>query len=205
MDVPGKKLKRGFYLRSTLNVARDLLRTTIVYHHPRGVLAAHIVETEAYIGEDDPACHAAVGRTTRNNVMYGPGGFGYIYFIYGMYNCFNVVTERRGFPAAVLIRAVEPAVGEEVMAANSPPNCRLLTNGPGKFCRAFGLTRRQNGLDLTGSKLYLVEREEYTPDIAVTRRIGINKGAEKPWRFYDANSRYVSNRRISEVKSSKRG
>lgn len=200
MVIPGKKLKRGFYQRATLDVARDLLRTTIVYHHPRGVMAAHIVETEAYIGEDDPACHAAVGRTERNDVMYGPGGFGYIYFIYGMYNCFNVVTERKGFPAAALVRAVEPVYGEDIMAANSPPNCRLLTNGPGKFCRAFGLTRRQNGLDLTGRTLYLIEREGYVPDLIVTRRIGINRGSEKPWRFYDGNSRFVSGRRITTDK-----
>jgi DNA-3-methyladenine glycosylase len=205
MNVPGKKLKREFYLRSTLRVAWNLLGTTIVYRHPHGVLAARIVETEAYIGEDDPACHAAVGRTARNDVMYGPGGFGYIYFIYGMYNCFNVVTERTGFPAAVLIRAVEPMGGEEIMKANSPANCRLLTNGPGKFCRAYGLTRRQNGLDLTGSTLYIVERENYTPDVVITRRIGIKKGAEKPWRFYDRNSRFVSGRRIEKIRLSRRG
>lgn len=200
MVIPGKKLKRGFYERATLDVAWDLLRTTIVYHTARGVLAAHIVETEAYIGEEDPACHAAVGRTERNDVMYGPGGFGYIYFIYGMYNCFNIVTERKGFPAAVLIRAVEPVCGEDIMAANSPPNCRLLTNGPGKFCRAFGLTRQQNGMDLTGPTLYLIEHEDYTPDVVTTRRIGINKGSEKLWRFYDGNSRFVSGRRITKNK-----
>lgn len=205
MDVPGKKLTRGFYLRPTLRVARDLLGTTLVYHHSKGILAARIVETEAYIGEDDPACHAAVGRTSRNDVMYGPGGFGYIYFIYGMYNCFNVVTERKGFPAAVLVRAVEPVLGEDIMKANSPASCRMVTNGPGKFCRAFGLTRRENGLDLTGPTLYVVEDENYAPDVVITRRIGINKGAEKPWRFYDRNSRFVSGRRITGTKLSKRG
>lgn len=205
MTASGEKLKRGFYVRPTLQVAQDLLGATIVYHHPKGVLAARIVETEAYVGEDDPACHAAVGRTTRNAVMYGPGGFGYIYFIYGMYNCFNVVTERKGFPAAVLIRAVEPVQGGEIMRTNSPDNCRILTNGPGKFCRAFGLTRRQNGLDLTGPTLYLHGRNDYAPDIVVTRRIGISKGADKPWRFFDRNSRFVSNRRKSEIKSSRRG
>jgi DNA-3-methyladenine glycosylase len=107
-DPSGKKLTRSFYLRPTLEVARELLRKTIVYRHRAGILAADIVEVEAYIGEDDPACHAAVGRTTRNAVMYGPGGFSYIYFIYGMYNCFNIVTEKTGLPAAVLVRAVEP-------------------------------------------------------------------------------------------------
>jgi len=192
MTHDGTNLPRSFYVRPTLSVARDLLSTTLIYHHPQGILAANIVEAEAYIGEDDPACHAAVGRTERNRVMYEPGGYVYIYFIYGMYHCFNIVTERKGFPAAVLIRAVEPVSGEDIMAANSPADCPFATNGPGKFCRAFGLTREQNGLDLTGPTIYLVERKEYTPSIGVSRRIGISKGADKPWRFFDENSRYVS-------------
>ncbi len=192
MNPEGKKLKRGFYLRPTLVVAQELLRKTIVFHHPKGLLAADIVETEAYIGEDDPACHAAVGPTDRNSVMYGQGGHGYIYFIYGMYYCFNVVTERAGFPAAVLIRAVEPVCGEDIMAANSPANCRLPTNGPGKFCRAFGLTREHNGFDLTDNILYLVERKSHPPDIGVSPRVGIRRAAEHPWRFFDRSSKYVS-------------
>lgn len=192
MELQGKKLARNFYLRPTLTVAEDLLRTAIVYHHPEGVLSARIVEVEAYIGEDDPACHAAVGRTQRNDIMYERGGFSYIYFIYGMYHCFNIVTEKRGFPAAVLVRAVEPETGEDIMAANSPPKTRLLTNGPGKFCRAFGLDRRHNGLDLTGAELYLVHRDEYVPDVGISRRIGIRKGMEKRWRFFDRRSRFVS-------------
>jgi DNA-3-methyladenine glycosylase len=192
MNLKGKKLPRSFYLRSTLEVASELLRKTIVYNHPDGIMAADIVETEAYIGEDDPACHAAVGRTERNSIMYGKGGFGYIYFIYGMYHCFNVVTEKSGFPAAVLIRAVEPVAGEEMMAFNSPGSTKLLTNGPGKFCRAFGLAKRHNGVDLTGSQLYLIERSNPIPQIGSSRRIGIKKGADKPWRFFDMNSKFVS-------------
>jgi len=192
MDLEGRKLKRNFYLRPTLIVAEELLRKTIVFRHPEGLLAADIVETEAYIGEDDPACHAAVGPTDRNSVMYRKGGYGYIYFIYGMYYCFNVVTERAGFPAAVLIRAVEPVCGEEIMAGNSPAGCRLPTNGPGKFCRAFGLTRDHNGLDLTGDILYLVERKSNRPDIGISQRVGVRKAADRPWRFFDRDSRYVS-------------
>jgi DNA-3-methyladenine glycosylase len=194
MMLRGKKLNRGFYLRPTLTVARELVRKTIVYHHPDGIMAADIVETEAYIGEDDPACHAAVGRTERNDVMYGKGGHSYIYFIYGMYNCFNVVTEKSGFPAAVLIRAVEPVAGKDIMTANSPNGTRILTNGPGKFCRAFGLTRDQNGVDLTGAEIYLIDRKNTTPQIEISSRIGIKKGGEKSWRFYDENSHYVSRR-----------
>jgi len=192
MNIKGKKLPRGFYLQPTLVVASELIGKTIVYHHPDGTMAADIVEAEAYIGEDDPACHAAVGRTDRNSVMYDKGGTSYIYFIYGMYHCFNIVTEKPGFPAAVLIRAVEPVVGEEIMAAHSPRGCKILTNGPGKFCRAFGLTRDHNGRDLTGSEIYLIDRGNHRPMVKTSRRIGIKKGAEKPWRFYQADSRYVS-------------
>jgi DNA-3-methyladenine glycosylase len=192
MDIKGKKLTRGFYTRTTLDVAEDLLRKTIVYHCPKGLMAADIVETEAYIGEDDPACHAAVGPTERNRVMYGRGGHSYIYFIYGMYHCFNIVTEKAGYPAAVLLRAVEPVLGQELMAANSPRGSRLLTNGPGKFCRAFGLTRKHNGMDLTGSQIYIIDRKDSRPRIESSSRIGIKKGADRPWRFYDAASRYIS-------------
>lgn len=190
--VKGKKLPRGFYLRPTLAVASDLIGKTIVYHHPDGVMAADIVEAEAYIGEDDPACHAAVGRTDRNSVMYDKGGKSYIYFIYGMYHCFNIVTEKPGFPAAVLIRAVEPVMGRKIMAAHSPARTKMLTNGPGKFCRAFGLSREQNGLDLTGSEIYLIDRRNHRPAVETSRRIGIRKGSDKPWRFFDTASPYVS-------------
>jgi DNA-3-methyladenine glycosylase len=192
MNPEGKKLTRSFYVRPTLTVARELLGKTIVFNHPAGIVAGDIVETEAYIGEDDPACHAAVGRTERNDVMYGRGGHAYIYFIYGMYHCFNIVTEKSDFPAAVLIRAVEPVAGEEIMASNSPAGTKIMTNGPGKFCRAFGLTREQNCLSLTGPELYLIDRGNHSPEIQVSKRIGIKKGADKPWRFFDAGSKYVS-------------
>jgi len=194
MRLSGRRLPRSFYLRPTLDVAQDLIRKTIVYHHPEGVVAGDIVEVEAYIGEDDPACHAAVGLTERNRVMYGNGGFCYIYFIYGMYHCLNVVTERRQFPAAVLIRAVEPVAGREIMVANSPAACRKLTDGPGKLCRAFGLTRRQNGLDLTGSILYLIDRGHGAPSIGMSQRIGVRRGADRRWRFFDQDSDYILRR-----------
>jgi DNA-3-methyladenine glycosylase len=192
MIFPHRKLPRGFYLRPTLEVAADLLRKTLVFHHPAGVLAADIVETEAYIGEDDPACHAAVGRTARNDIMYAAGGHCYIYFIYGMHYCLNVVTERKGFPAAVLIRAAEPVEGQAIMAANSSGKSPFHTNGPGKLCRAFGLTRRENGLDLTGPQMYIVDRGGAAPRIGVSARIGVRNGADKQWRFFDRDSAYVS-------------
>ena len=192
MDLKGKKIPRSFYLRPTLEIAEDLLGKTIVYRHPDGLIAADIVEAEAYIGEDDPACHAAVGPTERNRVMYGRGGHSYIYFIYGMYHCFNIVTEKAGFPAAVLIRAVEPIRGEAIMAANSPAGTRLLTSGPGKFCRAFGLIRDQNDVDLTGNEIYLLDRGQKPSQVITSPRIGIKKAARRHWRFYDAASKYVS-------------
>lgn len=193
MHLKGKKLDRTFYTRPTLTVARDLLGKTIVYHHPKGILAADIVEVEAYIGEDDPACHAAVCRTERNRIMYEIGGHCYIYFIYGMYYCFNIVTERKDFPAAVLIRGVEPVIGQDIMAGHFKRQSKILTNGPGKFCKAFDLTRAQNGMDLTGTELYLIDRGLSPVPVQTSPRIGIKKGMDRPWRFFDANSEYVSN------------
>ncbi len=180
------KLDRAFYLRPTLEVAGDLVGKYLVYSTPSGIISARLVEVEAYIGENDPACHAAVGKTPRNEIMYGPGGFSYIYFIYGMYHCLNVVTEQEGFPAAVLIRGAEPEEGLALMRRNfDKPAGNRLTNGPGKLCRAFGLNRDENGLDLTGSKLYLEDRGYKPVKIERSRRIGIKKGLGKKWRFYE--------------------
>lgn len=196
MNRPFKKLERDFYLRPTLDVARDLIRKTILFNHPSGLMAADIVETEAYVGESDPACHAAPGRTKRNGIMYEVGGRAYLYLIYGMYHCFNIVTERGDFPAAVLIRAVEPVSGLEIIKRHSPVanKGRALTDGPGKFCRAFDLTLEQNGLDLTGDILYLEHRQKKEPRIEISRRIGISKGVDKMWRFFDADSDCASRR-----------
>jgi len=194
MSLAGTRLLRTFYFRPTLDVARDLLYKTLVYEHPDGLIAADIVEVEAYIGEDDPACHAAPGKTGRNAIMYGPGGYAYIYFIYGMYHCFNIVTERSGFPAAVLVRAAEPVAGVDLMRRNSPPSCRKPTDGPGKLCRAFGLTREQNGLDLTAGKLYLLDRGKKAAEVMTSRRIGIKKAIDRRWRFFDAKSPFISRR-----------
>ncbi len=190
------KLIRSFYARPTLEVAPELIGKYIIYHSPLGKLSAKIVEVEAYIGENDPACHAARGRTPRNYVMFGPPGFAYIYFVYGMYHCLNFVTEPEGLPAAVLVRAAEPDEGEQIMRRLSPGNERhKLLNGPGKFCRSFGLTRDQNGLDLTGHRLYLEHRSAVIANIKQTERIGIKVGNERPWRFYDEDSKAVSKQR----------
>ena len=188
-----KKLPRSFYNRPTIEVARDLIGKYIVYNSPGGKMSARIVEVEAYIGQDDPACHAARGKTRRNAVMFGKPGFSYIYFIYGMYHCLNFVTEKEGQAAAVLLRAAEPCEGIEIMMPQSPnqKEYRLLS-GPGKFCRAFGLTREQNGLDLTGNLLYLEDRRTGSVNVGQTPRIGINHGTELLWRFYDTDSDAVS-------------
>ncbi len=188
-----KKLPMEFYTRPTLEVARDLIGKVLVYNSDGARVSARLVEVEAYIGRDDPACHAAVGRTERNAVMFGPGGFGYIYFIYGMYYCLNVVTENEGFPAAVLIRAAEPQDGEDILRMRYRADHKnLLTNGPGKLCKAFGLTREQNGLDLTGPTLYLEDCDYRPGKIMRTERIGIKVGRDKLWRFYEDGSRFVS-------------
>jgi len=192
-----QKLNRSFYTRPTLEVAFDLIGKYLVFKNGTDLIGARLVEVEAYIGEDDPACHAAVGKTARNKVMYGPGGFTYIYFIYGMYYCLNVVTETSDFPAAVLIRAAEPVDGIEIMKQNyTNPGKGMPTNGPGKLCKAFGLNREHNGLDLTGPKLYLEDRG-YKPDkIERTKRIGIKKAVGKRWRFIETSSAYVSVKKI---------
>ena len=193
MSSGGKKLDRDFYLRPTLEVAQNLIGKYLVYNDKERIISVRLVEVEAYIGEDDPACHASVGRTARNEIMYGIGGLCYIYFIYGMYHCLNIVAEREGFPAAVLIRGAEPTEGIEIMQSNYPnvKNGRY-TNGPGKLCKALGLTREKNGLDLTGNSLYLENRGYKVKKIKKTARIGIKKGVKRNWRFLDSDSEWVS-------------
>jgi len=188
-----EKLPRRFYARPTLAVAPELLGKHLVFESPRGRLVGRIVEVEAYIGEDDPACHAARGRTARNEVMFGPPGYSYVYFIYGMYHCLNVVTEREGFAAAVLIRAAEVISGRDAMIASmkTKPHVQPLS-GPGRLCRALGLTREHNGLDLTGDVLYLEAPVAGPVRVATSARVGISSGTEKLWRFYDADSEALS-------------
>ena len=161
-----KRLPRSFFDRPTVTVAQELLGKTLVFGDHRG----RITETEAYIGQDDPACHAARGMTPRTRPMFGPPGFSYIYFIYGMYFCLNIVTEEEGFPAAVLIRGLLHEDGTHY-------------NGPGKLCRALGLTKEQNEIDMIMSKeLYVLDTPSW-PSFEATPRIGIKQGLDKHWRF----------------------
>jgi len=192
------RLDISFFKRETLQVAGDLLGRRLVRHVDGQRLSGVIVEVEAYIGEDDPACHAARGRTARTQVMYGPPGRSYVYFIYGMYHCLNVVTEREDFPAAVLIRALEPQEGWEAMRqrrASRP--YRELTNGPGKLCQALEIDRRLNDINLaTHNGLFLEEGEPAGAEhIAISPRIGLNApgwAAEAPWRVYVTGNPFVS-------------
>ena len=185
-------LPREFYLQPTLEVARCLLGKVIIHRTRRGILSGRIVETEAYT-RNDPACHACNGMTKRNAMMFGEPGHAYVYFTYGMYHCFNAVTAPEGVGEAVLVRAVEPLEGVEIMEENRGTD--VLTNlcsGPGKFCMAFGLDRRHNGLDLTGRDLAIVDDGFLPGKIVTTTRIGIRQGADLPWRFYLAHNRHVS-------------
>lgn len=182
-------LSHSFYLRPTLEVARDLLGRTLVRTLDGQRLAGRISEVEAYVGEDDLASHAARGPTPRNRAMYGPGGLAYVYLIYGMHHCLNVVTEDVDFPAAVLIRSIEPLQGVATMRANRAIGTRNgLTDGPAKLCQALAIDRRLNSHDLArGIELWL-EAGEPVPDAAVQTTPRINVGGDDrsktiPWRF----------------------
>ena len=187
-------LSRAVYLRPTLTVARDLLGRILVRKTAGGILAGRIVETEAYLGERDPASHAYRGRTPRNEAMFLEGGRLYVYFTYGMHFCSNVVTGPAGVARAVLLRAVEPLLGEEAMRARrgigTGPD---VTNGPARLCQAFGIGREENGIDLTGGALFIARgRGVNARKIGVSGRIGVSAGAEKPWRFFVSGNRCVS-------------
>jgi DNA-3-methyladenine glycosylase len=169
------KLARDFYARPTLAVARDLLGCVLVHRH-RGVeRAGRIVEVEAYVGPRDRACHASRGRTARTEPMFGPPGHAYVYLVYGMHHCLNVVTEEEGFPAAVLLRALEPLSG-----------VRGSASGPGRLCRAMGIDLSENRADLCGDRLFLRPGER-PARIARSPRIGVDYAgfwARMPWRFF---------------------
>jgi DNA-3-methyladenine glycosylase len=190
------RLSRAFYEQPTVAVARRLLGKYLVRIDDAGVRAGMILETEAYVGPDDKASHASRGRTPRTSVMFGPAGFAYIYLIYGMHHCLNIVTEQEDYPAAVLIRAVEPGEGLELMREQRPVlDVRRLTNGPGKLCQAFGIDRRLNGLDLCGEVLFIEDRGTSLVDIVATTRVGVDYAGpwkDKPWRFYIAGHPGVS-------------
>ena len=183
-------LHRRFYLVPPDVVARNLLGK-LVMHHLRGErLIGRIIEAEAYLGASDPASHMYRGKTARNAVLFGPAGFSYIYFIYGMHYCLNFSCGEPGEPGGVLIRALEPIAGLETMARlrglSGPEKRKQLCSGPGRLCQALGITReRDNGLDVTrtDSRLQVLEDGSRPPSILVTPRIGISKAEDLPLRF----------------------
>jgi DNA-3-methyladenine glycosylase len=203
LRTKGTRLRRSFYSRPTIDVARDLLGKVLVRASPAGVAAGLIVEAEAYIGEADPACHASPGPTNRNQPLYGEPGYAYVYLNYGIHYLVNAVTEPQGSPAAVLIRALEPLDGIPLMrrrrargtarAATSIPVYELC-RGPGNLTRALGITLAQNRADLCGQDLWIEDRGDRPASIAWSRRIGITAGVEQEWRCYVEGSKAVSSR-----------
>jgi DNA-3-methyladenine glycosylase len=187
-------LPAKFYDRDTEQVARDLLGAVLRCTTANGVASGRIVETEAYLGEHDLACHAAAGLTARTRWLYGAPGTAYVYFIYGVHWCFNAVTRAVGSPSAVLVRALEPLDGVELMRERrGEVRDRDLTNGPGKLCEALGITGALNGQPLRKSAIEILRGEEITDSrVRVTPRIGITKSAEWPLRWYVADNAYVS-------------
>jgi DNA-3-methyladenine glycosylase len=187
----GPILKREFYERSTIAVARGLLGKVLVH----GPTAGTIVETEAYPGGDDLASHSARGITDRTRVIFGPPGHAYVYFIYGMYECLNIVAEPAGKPGGVLIRALEPVAGLEMMYRRRPGARRVtdLASGPGKLTLAMAITRAHYGVDMTrGSLVVRDPAEPRRVEIEVTPRIGIRECADRPLRFLIRGNPFVS-------------
>ena len=193
-------LQEMFYQQDTITVARELLGKILVHESREGTTTGRIVETEAYRGPEDRAAHSSEGRrTARNEVMFGQKGHAYVYFIYGLYYCFNVTAGNvPGKPEAVLIRALEPVAGEAIMAKRRGQQVKVanLTNGPSKLCMAMSISKAQNKTDLTAPPLY-IEDDSLVPqdDIVETTRVGVDYSGEwknKPWRFYIRNNRFVS-------------
>lgn len=200
---PWEKLPRAFYLRDTVEAARDLLGRYLVRRTPQGLLACRITETEAYCGPEDAACHSYQKKAPngRTNVMYEAGGLAYVYLIYGMYCCFNVVTRPEGEPEAVLIRSAQPLLGQAQMAQNRRMDPRkyreqALLTGPGKLCQGLAITRELYGEPLWGETLWLAAGEPVPAEkTAATPRINVDyagEAARYPWRFVERDSRFLS-------------
>lgn len=200
-----KKLSREFYNRDSIIVAKELLGKVLVHEIEGQKISARIVETEAYMGVVDKAAHSYNGkRTPRVEVMYGDPGYSYVFMIYGLHCCFNVVVNEKEIPQAILVRAVEPIHGMEWMAQKrfgktyeqlTKSQGKSLTNGPGKLCGALSIDRNLNGLDLCDDVVYIEEGESEVFNIVTTKRIGIDYAGEAkdfPWRFYIEGNEYVS-------------
>lgn len=192
-------LPQNFYAGDTIQIARSLLGKLMVHLSPDGCTSGIIVETEAYLSKDDPACHAARGKTKRNAAMFGPPGRAYVYFIYGNYYCFNVVTNIEGVGEAVLVRALQPLKGLELMQKRRGKLLKPahLANGPGKLCTAMGVTREHNTASLQGPALFITAGIKIQSTlIGSSGRIGIKQGQDKPWRFFIKGNSFLSRRGV---------
>jgi DNA-3-methyladenine glycosylase len=190
------KVSQAFFEQPTLELARALIGLTLLRATPEGVSGGVIVETEGYLSASDPAAHGYLRPTPRTRIMYGPPGFAYIYFSYGMHCCLNISTEPEGVGAAVLIRAIQPTIGLNLIRQRRGEALPLrdLARGPGRVCAALRLSLAENGMPLTGGALWLDDEPTLAPDaqIAASTRIGISVGTDLPWRWYLANSPFVS-------------
>jgi DNA-3-methyladenine glycosylase len=193
-------LQRNFYIRPVLTVAKDLLGKVLIKKEGSRVLAARIVEVEAYDGSVDEAAHTFKGKSKRNEVMFNEGGYLYVYFTYGVHFCCNVVTGKKNYGSAVLIRAVEPITGIDKMIERrfgrklkGEKEIYNLTSGPGKVCKSFGFNIEHSGLDLTDSKVYLINQPKLKNNlIGISERIGITKSVKLPWRFFENGNPFLS-------------
>lgn len=191
-------LNRDFYLRPALHVAPELLGKLLVHETAEGLAAGMICEVEAYVGPEDDGAHSYRNRrTARTEIQYGPGGFSYVFGIYGMHSCFNVVTAAEGKPEVVLVRALEPVKGIELMRRRrGKDELKQLCSGPGKLCQALGIGKEQYGLDLCAGPLYIEDYQDLPPEqIALSPRVNIDyaeRYRDRLWRFYIKESRYVS-------------
>lgn len=192
-----KALKRTFFQHSAPSVAQALLGQLVLHHSQDGLCGGIIVETEAY-DESDPASHSCHGKTARNEMMFGPGGVAYVYRSYGVHWCFNVAVGPQNYGAAVLIRAIEPTIGIDLMTRRrqaSLANCKLkdIARGPGRLCQAMDINISHNGKDLLQAPLYIVSPQNFSPpQIATSPRIGISKAVDVPWRFFIPGNSFVS-------------
>lgn len=191
--LPGPVLPVSFYSRPTLEVARDLLGTYLCRREDGAYTVGRIVEVEAYVGEEDPACHAAAGLTPRTRVLYGRPGRAYVYFTYGMHHLFNCVTERAGYPAAVLVRALRPVAGVASMRSRrTRSRDRDLARGPSRLCQALGIDLRHNEVSLRGPELVICRGPAESWNIRRGARVGIRRGTGYPWRMWIDGDPHVS-------------
>lgn len=193
-------LSRKFYKRPVLKVAKELLGKILIKNEGSNLLSGRIVEVEAYDGDNDEASHSFKGKTKRNEVMFNEGGYFYVYFTYGAHYCCNIVTGKNNHGAAVLIRAMEPIDGIDLMIERrfgrklkNEKEIFNLTNGPGKVCKAFGFSKEHSGIDLTKNLIYIIDKPLLSKSkIGISKRVGITKSIDLPWRFFEIGNPFLS-------------